>query len=123
MGNRLNRFGRVQEIAEDYELYTEMMGYMENTDFTIDENYAYACELLDMQSFIDYFAAEIYYGRYGDWPVSNFAVWRTRETGEGTYEDGKWRWLLPVINSAANLSRSLDVTSPPPANKVTVSAI
>lgn len=68
--------------AEDYELYTEMMGYMENTDFTIDENYAYACELLDMQSFIDYFAAEIYYGRYGDWPVSNFAVWRTRKPGK-----------------------------------------
>ncbi len=94
--------------AEDYELYTEMMGYMENTDFTIDENYAYACELLDMQSFIDYFAAEIYYGRYGDWPVSNFAVWRTRETGEGMYEDGKWRWLMFDVNSGALKSESVD---------------
>lgn len=93
------------ELAEgesgDYELYAEMMEYMQNTDFTVDENYEYACELLDMQSLIDYFASEIYFGRYGDWPVSNFALWRTREIEEGQYGDGKWRWLMFDVNSGA----------------------
>ncbi len=93
---------------EDYALYTKMMEYMENTDFTVDENYAQACEILDMQSFIDYFAAEIYYGRYGDWPASNFALWRTREKGEGEYEDCKWRWLMFDVNSGALKSESVE---------------
>lgn len=87
--------------AEDYPLYLDMMSYMENTDFSIDENYAHACDLLDMQSLMEYFACEIYFGRYGDWPGSNFALWRTREKGEGQYEDGKWRWLMFDVNSGA----------------------
>lgn len=94
--------GTIAEGNEaDYALYAEMSEYMENTDFTIDENYNHACEILDMQSFIDYFVSEIYFGRHGDWPVSNFAVWRTREKGNGKYEDCRWRWLLFDVNSGA----------------------
>lgn len=90
------------ELAEgeaiDYRLYTELMEYMINTDFSDSEHYERACELIDMQSFIDYFATEIYIGRYGDWPSSNYALWRTREIGDGEFKDGKWRWILFDVN-------------------------
>lgn len=86
---------------EDYKLYEEMMEYMANTDFSISSNYEYACKLLDMQSFIDYFVAEMYIGRHGDWPGGNFALWRSRKTGDGKYDDGKWRWMLYDVNSGA----------------------
>lgn len=87
--------------AEDAVLYAEMIAFVENADMTIEENYQYACELLDMQSFIEYFAAEIYIARELDWPSSNYALWRTRETGSKEYEDGKWRWLLFDVNTSA----------------------
>lgn len=91
------------ELAEgqegDYEIYTDMEGHVSDTDFSVPGSYEYTCGLIDMQSFIDYFAVEIYVGRYGDWPMTNFALWRTRRTeGEG-YEDGKWRWMLFDVNS------------------------
>lgn len=91
------------ELAEgeeaDYGLYTDMVDHMTSTDFTVPGSYEYACGIIDMQSFIDYYAAEIYIGRYGDWPMTNFALWRTRQTGGEGYEDGKWRWMLFDVNS------------------------
>lgn len=91
------------ELAEgeetDFVLYTDLMKYMEETDLTLRENYEYACELIDMQSYIDYYATEIYIGRYQDWPVQNEALWRTREAEDGEFTDGKWRWMLFDVNS------------------------
>lgn len=85
---------------EDYRLYTGMIDYMSNTDFSIEENYNSACELIDMQSCIDYYAVEIYIGHNSDWPDYNEGLWRARRPGEGEYEDGRWRWILYDVNSA-----------------------
>lgn len=84
---------------EDFTLYTELMEYMSNADMSIHENYEYACEMIDMQSYIDYYATETYIGRYQDWPVQNEALWRSRETGNEEFRDGKWRWMLFDVNS------------------------
>lgn len=93
------------ELAEgeegDYKLYEEMQEFMTHTDFSIPSNYKQACELLDMQSLIDYFSAELYIGRCGDWPGGNYALWRSRKKGNGKYNDGKWRWMLYDVNSGA----------------------
>lgn len=93
--------------GKDYELYEEMIDYISKTDLTIDSNYQYACELIDIQSFIDYYATEIYIGRQDDWPELNEALWRTREIGTGKYEDGKWRWILYDVNE----TMTVDLTS------------
>lgn len=86
---------------EDLDLYLQMCEFIETADMTQEENYETACELLDMQSLIDYFAAEIYMARLIDWPDSNYALWRSRETGTSEYEDGKWRWMLFDLNTAS----------------------
>ena len=91
----------VAEGEENFDLYAQMIGFMNDADLSIDENYKYACELIDMQSYIDYYSAEIYIGRFYDWPINNEALWRVIKTGNGKYEDGKWRWMLFDVNSGA----------------------
>lgn len=93
---------------EDINRYLEMTNYIETADLTIEENYEFACELLDMESLIDYFAAEIYMARLIDWPTSNYALWRTRSTSNQEYEDGKWRWMLFDLNTAAMQEESIE---------------
>ena len=91
------------EIGEEADLafYTQLLEFLESADMSLEENYQQACEMLDIQSLIDYFAAEIYIARQVDWPNSNFTLWRVKETGKKEYEDGKWRWMLFDINTAA----------------------
>ncbi len=96
---------------EDMALYTAMREYMADADMTEDGNYAAACETIDMQSYIDYYASEIYMGRYNDWPGGNEALWRVRETGSTAYEDGKWRWMLFDTNSGALTSNLIDANT------------
>lgn len=95
-------------IDEDQQLYDEMCDFIEHADMTIEENYRAACELLDMQSTIDYFAAEIYMARNGDWPQANYALWRSREVGDRPYEDGKWRWMLFDVNTSAFMNSLIE---------------
>ena len=93
---------------EDYIAYIQMREFVENADMSLEENYQKACELLDINSFIDYFAAEIYMARQVDWPSSNYALWRSRECSNKKYGDGKWRWMLFDVNTAAFLDAYVD---------------
>ena len=86
---------------EDYEFYEEMVEFIESADMTVDENYEKACSMIDVESFIDYYAAEIYMARNADWPSANFALWRSGKTSQKPYEDGKWRWMLFDVNTSA----------------------
>ena len=132
---------------DDLKLYQEMKTFIEENDMSVEDNYEKACSLMDMDSFINYCAVQIYCARCGDWPSGNFALWRTRpapeteESGEDAketqaapegsdrgeddredyleddrdeidkatrkayeespYRDGRWRWILFDVNSAA----------------------
>ena len=83
----------------DQMLYNEMRDFIINSDLSVSDNYQRACELIDINSCIDYYAAEIYIARYNDWPMGNFALWRTRNLENTSYSDGKWRWILFDVNS------------------------
>jgi len=93
---------------DDYTLYEDMKNFVEHADMTVEQNYQIACELLDMESFIDYFAAEIYMARQVDWPSANFALWRSKSVSDKPYEDGKWRWMLFDVNTSAFYSGNED---------------
>ncbi len=86
---------------EEYSVFSSATSYVIYNDMTDDRCYAHACELFDMDSLIDYYCTRIYISRFNDWPGANFAAWRARETGEGPYEDGRWRWMLFDDNSGA----------------------
>ena len=78
---------------EDKALYDDMVEYIADHDMSDPDNYARACELLDIQSCIDYFATEIYIANT-DWPINNIALWRTRYKSDTDYSDCRWRWIL-----------------------------
>ena len=90
-------------IEDDMKLLNAMKEFITENDMSDPENYAKACELIDMDSFINYYAVLIYCARCGDWPNGNYAVWRTRKIAskDSPYMDGRWRWVLFDVNSAA----------------------
>ncbi|HLS17623.1 MAG TPA: CotH kinase family protein [Paenalcaligenes sp.] len=56
---------------------------------------------IDLQSFIDYHAAEIYLVN-SDWPTNNNSFWRYKGNTPNNHAltDGKWRWLLYDLDRA-----------------------
>ncbi len=86
---------------EDFERFTEWRSFIQDYDMAVTENFQHVCELMDMDSYIDYYAAQIYIGRNNDWPNGNYALWRTRENDGSRYGDCKWRWMLFDVNSGS----------------------
>lgn len=78
----------------DEAFYEELWSYAEK-DFTDNSVYEEFCKIMDIDSFADYYAAEIYMAN-NDWsPKKNYELWRAREVdAENPYADGKWRYLL-----------------------------
>ncbi len=86
---------------EDKKFYDEMNSFTFHNDLSDDETYDKFAEYLDMDSVLDYYAAQIYIAHTDDWPGSNVGLWRVRETGDGEYEDGKWRFCIFDVNSSS----------------------
>lgn len=101
-----------RESEEDWALYNSMLNYLQDTDFTDAGNYESLGYVIDLQSYIDYYAAEIYIGSSADWPGTNEAFWRVREPAEngegGPYEDGRWRWMLFDVNTSSLRERVVE---------------
>jgi len=92
--------GEITEGTEgDLNLFFEAWYFISENDMTILENYEQACNFIDLDSYIDYYAAQVYIARCNDWPGGNEAVWRTRENNGSRFGDGKWRWMLFDVNS------------------------
>ena len=67
--------------------YLQMIDYIVNHDMGLPEYYKVVEASMDMDNFIDYQVAEIYFDNT-DWPSTNIKFFRPR------MEDGLWRWLL-----------------------------
>ena len=63
------------ESDEDWSLCIGMANYLNDTDFSIPENYESLGYVIDLQSYLDYYATEIYIARDVDWPGTNDAFW------------------------------------------------
>lgn len=115
--------GALEEgVEEDYRLQYDMTAFISNNDMKIDDNYKQACELIDIESFIDYYALEIYVANQ-DWIPNNYAYWRSREiNSKNQYYDGKWRWMLFDTDQAAVLTEFDDDTIQHAIEKDTVFA-
>lgn len=57
---------------------------------------------IDLDSYVDFYAVELFIGNM-DWPLKNAACWRARETGNGEYNDGRFRWMIFDVNYAYTL--------------------
>lgn len=84
---------------EDYQYYEKMIEFCSQSDVANDANYRKVCELIDIESYIDYYAVMLYIGRIGDWPDSNYALWRVKKSENNPFGDSKWRWMIFDLNS------------------------
>ena len=90
--------GEVEEgTDEDIRLYDELMAFADR-DMSDPEVYGEFCELVDVQSFADYCAIQIYIGNK-DWSLNkNDILWRTRDD---SCDGGKWHFMLYDIEGSA----------------------
>lgn len=101
--------GQLEEGKESQSaVYHQMLQDICDNDLSLDHNYEKACELVDIDSFTDYYATQIYISRQEDWPSSNYALWRTESNSGKPYADGKWRWLLFDSNSTSMKKEIID---------------
>lgn len=79
---------------EDLSDWNSLVQLCSTQDMSNSANYEQFKQKVDVQSYIDYFAAQIYWCNW-DWPQNNFSVWRAAEIDESNqYADGKWRMFL-----------------------------
>lgn len=91
--------GSEETFAEWEELYQ----WIGSADLANAENYRQLCEKVDIQSFIDYISAEIYFNNW-DWGGNNMAMWKSTKPKDGNiYSDGKWRFILFDTEYSLNL--------------------
>ncbi|MBE5786100.1 MAG: spore coat protein CotH [Clostridiales bacterium] len=82
---------------EDAALYWNMFSYIVEHDMADAAHYSAACEMLDMQSFADYLALNIYICNQDSFfENNNWMMWRARvpQPDVSPYADGKWRMMV-----------------------------
>ena len=67
--------------------YRELLDMLASADLQNEPEYKAVENLMDMDNYIDYMAAEIYYENT-DWPGNNIKFWRDAAN------NGKWRWIM-----------------------------
>ena len=78
----------------DLENLLNFMSLYSEKDLTDIKNYNDVCDIIDIDSLIEHYAAGIFLGTV-DWPNLNFGMWRNNGTkiDNNIYSDGKWRFL------------------------------
>jgi hypothetical protein len=79
--------------------YSNFYDYLISLDMSEDENYQWAKDNMDMQSYLDYFCANMYLANV-DYGVEESYAWKTATVGSGKYADGKWRWIVGKLDYA-----------------------
>lgn len=80
---------------EDQKLYSSLLAYIDSHDLGRQEDYEGLCEMLDIQSYIDYCCINLYAVNVDGDDKTNSYIWRTRTREPACeYADGKWRFAL-----------------------------
>jgi hypothetical protein len=81
-------------------LYVSLLNYVNNVRFPITspEVYAEIRRRMDIQNFIEYQIANMYFNNR-DWPQNNIDYWRYQAEGDYNPDatppfDGRWRWMM-----------------------------
>ena len=92
--------GEAEEGSEqDLQDWNSLIQGVANGSITYEQ----FAQKVDVQSFMDYFSAEIYWSN-SDWPQNNVAAWRSNAIDEtNPYSDGKWRMFLFDTESGQGL--------------------
>jgi hypothetical protein len=95
----------------DMEHYEALIAYLQQNNPATPEAYAYINTQMEVESFIDYYVAQLFIGNT-DWPGNNMRMWRKRVpyTPNAPYgHDGRWRWMMYDTDFAFNIYNGADV--------------
>ncbi len=77
--------------------YMDLHEFIRDQDMTVSSNYEQVQDLMDVDNFIDFYQAHIFFGNT-DWPGNNIRVWRSVETnrveGAPYRHDARLRFML-----------------------------
>lgn len=82
------------ESAEDQGAYQAIYDFLAAHDLFDEASYRQFEKIIDVQSYIDFTCVNVYFANMDYSEEKNTVCWRTRKTGFGEYEDGRWRWAL-----------------------------
>lgn len=104
--------GELEEGTEsDFAEWESLHNWFTSNDLSQTSNYNQLCEKIDMQSFIDYMCAEIYYGNM-DFSPNNTAMWKAASIySDNEWGDGKWRFILFDTEYSTGLYGGMGATS------------
>lgn len=89
--------GGFEIVKGDDKSYKQLVDFLNTNDMTKNENYMVVKEMIDVDEFINYQIAQIYFSN-NDWPGNNLKIWRKKG------DTGKWRWLLYDTDLSFSLS-------------------
>lgn len=100
---KINHFPEGNGEAMQY--YQQLMSFLSSTDLSIDANYQKACNMIDIQSLIDWYVTNSYWNNV-DANVFNInsMMWRSIEARNDGYENGKWRFGIYDLDHATSTS-------------------
>ena len=96
------------ESGEDSDLeeFSDFCAWAKAVDMSQPGNYERFCDIMDLQSFMDYVTVETYINN-ADWIngyVNNWQVWHTRTVDESRPKaDGKWRFIFYDMDYSGGL--------------------
>ena len=74
-----------EEVEGSNEEYLQLIDYINSTDLSIDENFEYVEQQVDLKEYALYQASNIFFNNT-DWPGNNIKFWK--------HPEGKWRWIM-----------------------------
>lgn len=77
--------GNAEVIIGSNEEYLEIVDFLDENSLVTPENYRYVSSKIDIDNFIAYQVAQIYFDNR-DWPGNNIKYWKSPSTN--------WRWIL-----------------------------
>jgi len=98
-----NSSGSWQIRAGTTDNYTDLWTFLVTSDLNDPQKYEELKQIIDVDMFIDYFAAEVYTGN-DDWPGNNYRIWRPTEEG------GLWQPILFDLDSGFFEGNLFDAT-------------
>lgn len=90
---------------EDIELYNEMFDFITEHDMSVPTNYEKASGMLDIGSYVDYCAFNLYiYNEDSIFKDNNWEMWRVRDAdGMTEYSNGKWRMMVYDVDFSTGI--------------------
>lgn len=91
--------------------YQPLLDYVSTADLSDPECYAQLCTMMDVDSFIDCYAAQIYLANQDWYEGQNSYLYYSKKTSKSNpYADGRWHWLLYDLDYSSGTNSETPVT-------------